>query len=351
MDTHRPPLLQARPWAKLEPRACDWRFDKEGMQLILAKARSSLGSWPHALQSLALRPPDAPAPLPVCDHDKAAFDSRADEILESHLAEAQAVRAVFAQAVADQMATVPSGPLGQAALLFPQPGPHCVEFIRACSHLAAVQKLLRLTQDLTGVAVLGDGDSGGALRSLLSCLVAGLAGVEKLRADRGIEIVRSIDACVGLGAGEYAAAVFAGVLRLPDALAAVRAHAAALERSNDDPRSGNKALITAVRTSLRTLDLRDPRLRLYSSSDGTVCSSAVAVVAALPHAVSGADLNRDRISDLKLALNQQGVAEITVLVGEKGAPMADADADEAEAEEANEGPRSLTQPPKTRLIL
>jgi hypothetical protein len=318
------------------------------MQLILAKARTSLGSWPHALQFLALRPPDAPAPLLVCDHDKAVFDSRADEILESHLAEAQAVRAAFAQAVADQMATVPSGPLGQTALLFPQPGPHCLDFIRSCSHLAAVRKLLRMTEDLTGVALLGDSEGGGALRPLLSCLVAGLAGVEKLRADIGIDAVRSIDACVGLGAGEYAAAVFAGVLRLPDALAAVRAHAAALDRDHDDLRARNKALITVVRTSLRTLDLRDPRLRLYSSTDGTVCASAVAVVSALPHAVSGAVLGRERIIDLKLTLNQQGVAEIIDLVADGGEGGVEADGDEAEegaeAESPSQPPQAIPDP-------
>lgn len=344
--TARP--LQARPWAQLEPRSCDWRHEKEGMQLILVKARSSLGSWPHALQSLALRPPDARALQPVCDHDKVAFDSRADEVLESHLAEAQAVRAAFAQAVADQMATLPSGPVGQAALLFPQSGRHCVEFIRACSHLGAVGKLLRITQDVTGVDLMGDGEGGGSLRPLLSCLIAGLAGVEKLRADHGIEAVRCIDACVGLGPGEYAAAVFAGVLRLPDALAAVRAHAAALDRGHEDLRGSNKALITAVRTSLRTLDLRDPRILLYGCADGVPSASAVAVVAALPHAVCGAKLGRERIHELKLALNQQGMAEITVLVPEGGGPAAGGDGSEGEESDGGEAP---SQPPLIGSVL
>jgi [acyl-carrier-protein] S-malonyltransferase len=57
-----------------------------------------------------------------------------------------------------------------------------------------------------------------ALVRLAACLLAGLAAVERLRAESGLAAVQAACSCVGHGAGEYAALVFSGAINFDDAL-------------------------------------------------------------------------------------------------------------------------------------
>ena len=336
--------MQARPWATLAPENCSWQhFDDLSMRITLAKARSSLGSWPHSLQSLALADvssKEAPFLHHTCLHDKAAFNATADHILETHLAEAQALRTAFAQAISEQVSSVPSGPLGQTAFLFPQQGLHCLNFIRTCTHLPAVRKLVRIARDLTGVALLDDPQfefpPATSLFSLVSCLVAGLAGVEQHRAGNGIESIKKISSCVGLGAGECAAAVFSGALRLDDAFAVLRAQAAVdAKRASlaDEDETYYARSVVAVRAAIETVHFRPPRVRVYCGADGTACDNAEEVARALLCGVCAAPVDEERKQELKRALVQQGVAELTVLVPEIDEQQDAADDDEKDEEE------------------
>lgn len=361
--------MQARSWHALVPEACEWQYtDDKDLQISLKKSPLHLGSWPHCLQSLALsrapfsNPKESPGAPPILEqislHNKEEFIALSDAILASHIAEARALRAAFAQAISEQMATMPCGPLGQLGFVFPQQGPHCMEFLRTYIHLKAVKKLVRVAWELTGVTLirepsqglLGQGPPGlssGCLHSLVACLVAGLAGVEKYRAERGLDAVRSITACVGLGAGEYAAAVFSGALRLQDAMAAVIAQVAAVEEYLDELRnstSRTSEISDAIREIMRTFEVRDPRIRVYSSADGSVCTTAAAVAEALPYGAPIPYVEQEYKSELRAVLAQQGVAKVQILVPEEGDEIEGSDAeDEEEPADSNEGQSSCQE--------
>ena len=373
--------MQARSWHTLAPEECEWQYtDDKGVRITLKKCPSHLGSWPYCLQSLSLRPPlntsdqepsSQPTPTStttslqqVAAHNKEEFIALSNAILQSHIAEARAIRAAFAHAITEQMSAFPSGPLGQLAFVFPQQGPHCMEFLRTWIHLKAVKRLVRLAWELTGVTLIREpaqglgqggqpGFSSGCLQSLVACLVAGLAGVELYRAERGIEAVKSITACVGLGAGEYAAAVFSGALRFQDAMTAVVAQAAAVEEYFDESRrrdsnSRTSEVSNAIRDILQTFEINDPRVRVYSSADGSVCTTAAAVADALPFGAPIPPIEHEYKSQLRTVLAQQGVVKVTILVPEEydETESSEDEEEEQENEEENKVPEGGSVPLK-----
>ena len=391
------------------------------MRITLIKAPTNLGSWPYSFQSLVLHNNNKVEKLEsecttrLCHYDKKAFNKHADKLLASHIAESRALKSAFAHAIAEQINSIsnqPCGPLGQCAFLFPQQGAHCFDFLKTCYHIPSVRKLVRIAHNLTGVVLIEEErkeekeeeeviSSFYSLRSLVGCLIAGLAAVEQYRLLHGIDSIKSINACIGFGAGEYVAAIFAGALRLQDALVAVKAHAEAFfkedKHSNafhnrfyeDDieerrsraidavhavltgTRKQNVAGIIASSNSTKAKEssnstintqstlssstgtqkpveettqpekeestievvslLRSPRLRIYSGADGVVYdNNSTALLNALPYGVCAGHAVVEHRHDVRIALMQQGVAEMTVLVPEQGDEMDDEEETEEE---------------------
>lgn len=395
--------MQAHPWGILAPQSCQWHSKEDhSLHITLVKAPTSLGSWPYSLQSFVLThgSRDDREHTILCNHDKNAFNNHSDALLASHIAKSHALNAAFAHAIAEQMSTVPCGPLGQSAFLFPQQGPHCFEFLKRCYHqnIPSVHKLVYVAHKLTGILLIEDSEqqvekgealatpplhvsssssssSFYSLRSLVGCLIAGLAAVEHYRFHRGLDAIQSITACVGFGAGEYAAAVFAGALRLQDALVAVKAHAQAFSiyfeqqhQIDNDSERCSLTVINAVRAALagntntaatttntpvsqsttsttttttnpstksaeevEPITIRSPRLRVYSGADGVVYeNNAAAILHILPFGVCAAHAAVSHRHNVRVALMQQGVAKMTVLVPEDD----DEEDDDDEEEEA-----------------
>ncbi|KAL4517187.1 hypothetical protein Ndes2437B_g06794 [Nannochloris sp. 'desiccata'] len=403
--------VEVHPWGALAPQSCQWHStENHSLHITLVKAPTSLGSWPYSLQSLVLKPSNNDREhTNLCNHDKDAFNNHADALLASHIAKTRALKAAFSHAIAEQMSTLPCGPLGQSAFLFPQQGPHCFEFLKRCysQNIPSVHKLVRLAHNLTGILLIEDIEqeleeeeamamppppsftlsssfSFYSLRSLVGCLIAGLAAVEHYRFHHGLDAIKSITACIGFGAGEYAAAVFAGALRLHDALVAIKAHAQALpnEEEHDDSsryfeqqnqvdydiqgcssrgidavraalagnerqhnknaESTNSATDTCTATPTAAIKLpeeieptaiRSPRLRIYSGADGVVYeNNAADILNALPYGVCAAHAAVSHRHDVRVALMQQGVAEMIVLVPEEGDEEGEVAVEEEEEE-------------------
>lgn len=310
---HQPLQLQASPWASINPSACQLTVESDSsLSLKLSKSSSALGSWPHPFQSLELSTsvPHSPNGLHLLfSHDKEVYNHRANQLLKSHMFEAQALRSAFAASVIEQMAVVPTGALGQTAFVFPTEGPHNLKLLNESCHLKSVKKLLLMADAFYGGALLHDLAEGPQLRplaSILGCFIAGLAAVEHYAETNGIEALRAVNACVGLGAGTYAAAVFSGCIRLTDVWPVLQAHAAALESELHS----KMVVIKSVAASLAGIQLRPPRIRLYTC-DGTLAESVDDLIASLPRALCAnppQDWPWSETLMVYRALMQQGVA-------------------------------------------
>lgn len=287
-------------------------MDSDGsLSIKLSKSSSALGSWPHPFQSLEL---STSSPLSkelhlLFSHDKEAYNHGANQLLKTHILEAQALRSAFAASVSKQMAEVHAGPLGQTAFVFPTEGPHNLKLLRQSCHLKSVKKLIDMADAFYGGALLQDlaeGQQPSPLASILGCLIAGLAAVEYHGATNGIEALKTVNACVGLGAGAYAAAVFSGCIRLPDVLPVLQAHATVLESGLHS----KMIMINSVAGALAGTQLRSPRIRLYSC-DGVLCQSIDGLIASLPRASCMKPSQAWSWSETLMvyrALMQQGVA-------------------------------------------
>jgi hypothetical protein len=303
--------------------AADVLAPGEGGELLvsLAKDDASLGSWARPFSSLAARGAGDDALVDWDFGGAASASAAALDLLTARRAEAAAVRAEFAAAVLHQLGPGVRTARDETVLAFPAEGAHCLRHLRGCAHLPAVARLLRVVRTELGVDLAaaaaratGERDDGDArhepLVSLAAAVAAGLAAVEQRRAALGLRAVQGAVAAVGFGASEYAAAAFAGVLTLRDALALVRAHAGALCGPEED--SGGPA--AAVLDALASFRLRPPR--------GTALCGATAEpygpepAAALARAAcSGAPTPARRRLAL-LALQQQGWAGLVELVPE-----------------------------------
>jgi [acyl-carrier-protein] S-malonyltransferase len=126
---------------------------------------------------------------------------------------------------------VPDTPV---AFLFPGQGAQTVGMLAAVAHLPAVQAMLADARDVLGYDLLAKCVAGPAAAldatevAQPALFIAGLAAVERLRAERGEAAVAACSAAAGLSLGEYAALVFAGALSFRDGLRIVAARGAAM---------------------------------------------------------------------------------------------------------------------------
>lgn len=232
-----------------------------------------------------------------------------------HLEDAAALRNAFAEAVALQLASVPSGPLGQRGFIFPFEGPHCLVYLQQTQHLPAVCKLLRLAHQHTACSLA---TLNARHAAPLACFLAGLAAVEEHRAVHGLPAVQGMTACCGFGASEYAAAVFAGVLRLNDALTALKVQMDALKLGKPLP-----DVVAAVHNALELADIRSPRVSLYSGASAAACSDTATLRWVLARAACSGPPSHEHRRQVCTALMQQGVAELVSLVPPKRDRMGD----------------------------
>lgn len=152
-----PPLLlcalQADVWNRLNQAASHWAADTHGaLHLTLAKHPDCLASWPHVFQSIAARQtvPNSPSGLEIVWREhRGAFEATADLMLEARLAEGQALKAAFVQAVQGQMAGGMRMLPGQILLSFPSEDCDCLAFVRSAQHLPAVAKLLHIIRQVS----------------------------------------------------------------------------------------------------------------------------------------------------------------------------------------------------------
>ena len=116
------------------------------------------------------------------------------------------------------------------AFLFPGQGSQAVGMLSSVKDLPAVRSMLAAAQRVLGYDLLSICLTGpkaaldDTVHAQPALFIAGLAAVEKLRADNPA-LVDSVSACAGLSLGEYSALVFAGVLSLEDGLKVVKVRA------------------------------------------------------------------------------------------------------------------------------
>lgn len=137
-------------WHCLDEARSDWSTGKDGsILLVLVKRSDCVASWPHMFQSVAIRggaDSGAGRLQPVWQEDKAAFETRADDLLDQRQLVLSEVRAAFLHAVREQTMRGAQTLLGQTVLSFPSEGAKCLRFLETSSHLPAVAKIIRIVQ-------------------------------------------------------------------------------------------------------------------------------------------------------------------------------------------------------------
>jgi len=147
---------------------------------------------------------------------------------------APAARAAAASTALHRHRPHPPVPDTPVAFLFPGQGAQAVGMLAAVSHLPAVQAMLAEARSVLGYDLLAKCVAGPAAAldateiAQPALFIAGLAAVERVRAERGEAAVAACSAAAGLSLGEYAALVFAGALPFADGLRVVAARGAAM---------------------------------------------------------------------------------------------------------------------------
>lgn len=162
----------------------------------------------------------------LADEEKA----RLEAIREAEEASARASESKDKEAKKDSKKDGPD--LTKVALLFPGQGAHYMGMFKKAIHLDSVKDLCRRAQPILGYRiedVVGeeDGDSGWMVDQRIiqpALFVAGMAGIEKLKAEEG-EVYEHVQATAGFSIGEWVAVCAAGVMSFEDGLAIVKARA------------------------------------------------------------------------------------------------------------------------------
>lgn len=119
---------------------------------------------------------------------------------------------------------------GPVAFLFPGQGSQAVGMLNETKDLPAVKKMLETANKVLGYDLLklcSQGpkeDLDNTIYSQPALFVAGLAAVEKLRAENP-KLVESVSATAGLSLGEYTALVFSGAMSFEDGISVVKVRA------------------------------------------------------------------------------------------------------------------------------
>lgn len=124
-------------------------------------------------------------------------------------------------------ANVPQTPV---AFMFPGQGSQAIGMLKSCQDLPKVKEMVSTAQKILGYDLLDICINGpktkldNTIHSQPALLLAGLAGVEKLKNDNP-SAVNDASCTAGLSLGEYTALVFAGALSFEDALKVVKVRA------------------------------------------------------------------------------------------------------------------------------
>jgi len=142
------------------------------------------------------------------------------------------------------------------ALMFPGQGSQYVSMLKTTKDIPAVRDMLDKAKEILGYDLLqlcldGPEEKLGETRFCQPALfVGGLAGVEKLRAEREEAVLRP--QCVaGLSLGEYTALCFAGVLSFEDGLRLVKLRGEAMQEA---AAVGKQCMVSIAGLDKATLD-------------------------------------------------------------------------------------------------
>merc|ERR1711920_196370 len=128
---------------------------------------------------------------------------------------------------------VPKTPI---AFMFPGQGSQSIGMLKSCKDLPAVKELIATANRVLGYDILDICLNGpktkldNTIYSQPALLLAGLAGVEKLRKENP-DTVSDASCCAGLSLGEYSALVFAGAISFEDALKIVEVRASSMAKA------------------------------------------------------------------------------------------------------------------------
>lgn len=308
-----------RPWDEIQPEHCSCVIDGDhGIKIKLVKASQCLGSWAYPLQSLSVAWHPMLESSPSCtvadvkdslslhsviQHNKNEFLRRAEELSKECAEDIDSLPTAFAAAVVQQMSQLPCGPLGQIALVFPGQIMPCCENLRSIQHIHSVKALMEKAQEFfrIDVATVLDSDIASLplYMKILITFLSGLSAVEQMNYERGLDYLQKINACVGFGSGQYAAAVFAGVLSLEKVFTLISSFSDAT----------TEGLGLSVVKSLHETEISNPRIILYSGSDAKPYEERSAIASALTWVVMDNFDDQEFLEDIYFALMQQGVAE------------------------------------------
>ncbi|KAK9812815.1 hypothetical protein WJX72_004228 [[Myrmecia] bisecta] len=209
--------------------SCTSEWADQELHITLQKAEDSVGMWPHIFQQLDSREGAAPG-TPELYAEEAPIRVAAIQ------AEKQAQHAEFEEAVGNQLGEATAA-AAQVAFLFPGQGSQYVGMLQSCKELPSVQKMLAVAKQVLGYDLLEVCMSGPKAKlddtrfAQPAVFVAGLAAIEKLKAEGGGSAILQASACAGLSSGEYTALVFAGALSFEDALKVVKVRAEAMAKA------------------------------------------------------------------------------------------------------------------------
>lgn len=351
---HCTPIMQAHLWNIIIPSLCTHDIitsatspHKDILRITLFKSEQHLGSWPYPLQSLTIHRSasliarkDSPVPEEIHHvlYNKIDFIQQADGLMKARLEDASLLKAAFSQAVAEQIQSLPHGPLRQRALIFSHENLFSREHLVHASHrFPSVKKLINMSKNMLDIShdspwpcISSSGDvsvheddnhivqhdnPSPVLSTFLSCFLSNLAAVEGHCTEHGLEDLQRVDACCGYGIGEYASLVFSGYLQLSDALLVLEEHARAEEHARSlagtiTTSQHHSITQSAIRIALSSVAIKTPRIRVYSGMNSLLYDDASVVLKVFPQSVSAVRIpSMARQEMVELALMQQGVAE------------------------------------------
>jgi [acyl-carrier-protein] S-malonyltransferase len=189
-----------------------------------------------------LKKKDASAPVPVPKAlpkvEKVAEEAKPAAI-EAAPAETAAIEAPpAAEEAADEGVPLPSEPPLPVALMFPGQGSQYVKMLSKAQEIPAVKDMLSKAKDILGYDILEICLKGpeSTLEQTKYCqpalFIAGLAAIEKLRADKPDRVER-VQAVAGLSLGEYTALCVAGVFSFEDGLELVKLRGEAMQAAGE----------------------------------------------------------------------------------------------------------------------
>lgn len=315
-------FLKARPWGDIVFDSCVCTIKTDGsLYLVLAKSEACEGSWPFPLQSLSVACPiqsqsnqglvskegkeEMKFLSSVIEENKEAYLELLHTTAPSIIKESCMIANEFAETVDQQMKSIPRGPLGQTIIVFPGDRLVCSDYLMNAQHLPAVKRLVSHAENLMHIDINEICQRKECLKmsrslSLLVVLLSGLAKVEELFIHKGIQWLSEIDACIGFGYGELAAAVFGGALPLEGAIDVIA------DYINFEEEKGDLNCKFRVQMQVQW-GFAKPRIIIYSGRNALPYKEPAMILKHLRNKYDPSD--RDLMEEITLALKQQGVCK------------------------------------------